>query len=59
MVGSVNTGLDGGEGDSMVELWRLADQVGGGGEILVHVLLCGGVDDVGREDVVLWPGYAE
>jgi hypothetical protein len=51
-----NTALKGRQGDSLVELRRLAYQVGWRGEILVQMLLCGGMYNVGSEAVVLGQG---
>jgi hypothetical protein len=51
-----NTALQRWQCDSLVELRRLADNVGRRGEILVQVALCRRVDNVGGQAVVLGQG---
>ncbi len=55
-VSKKDTALKGRQSDSLVELRRLADEVGWRGEILVQVALCGGVDNVDGQAVVLGQG---
>ncbi len=55
-VSKKDTALQSRQRNSLIELRRLADDVGRRGKIFVQVALCGGVDNIGGQAVVLGQG---